>query len=210
MNSAGVATFGLIASCLIVACGVAPNPESSAVPRQSISFEVLTVAASQPPPGIASFVPRELTTWRPNDFSRMLPGPIAYLSTDPLLPSCAVAPAASPNPPDSAGEACLWPLEALSEDGLFIELFSTRLLQPLPTAGLEIELNGAVTHLEISEARGCSEVGADQELRVAVPPDPGAFPRDESNLIIIGCARGPHLSELEQQFRDALTRWPFQ
>jgi hypothetical protein len=135
----------------------------------------------------------------------MTSGPLAYLSTDPLLPACAVPPDRPPNPADSGGYACGWPLEALSPDGLFIQLVSTRILQPMATAGVEIVVNGAVAFIETSRPGGCSEVGADETLTVGLPPPGSAFPQDMSNRAVVACLRGPHLLELEQQFRDALT-----
>jgi hypothetical protein len=185
-----VATTTMLMS---LACGSPPTPTHSAVPS----------TASSPLP---AFVRRELSAWQPNPFSPLSSGPVAYLSTDPLLSSCVVDPDLAPNPTSSNGYACDWPLEALSPDGLFIKLVSTRILQPLPTVGTEIELNGAVAYLEISKPGRCAEIGADEQLTVGVPPPGSAVPRDMSNMVIFGCIRGPHLAELEQQFRDALTR----
>src|SRR5436190_11446 len=77
--------------------------------------------------------PAAWTRSQPNQHSPITGGPLIYLSTDPLSAACAVTPVATPNPPDSQGRACDWPLKALAPNGVLVSWINNRILAPLPT-----------------------------------------------------------------------------
>jgi len=128
-------------------------------------------------------------------------GPLIYLSTDPLLPTCATTPRAKPNPADAGGRACDWPLGELAPNGVLVTWLTTRILAPLPSAGKAVEVNGATGRLEIEEPGSCSAVGADETLDVLVPI---GQPRPWSNIAMVACLRGPDLAAAETQVRAML------
>lgn len=146
--------------------------------------------------------PQNWVRWLPNEHDPMTSGPMIYLSTDPLLRSCAVLPDYSPNPPDSGGYACSWPLASLSPGGVFVEWMNERLLAPMPTDGEPIEVNGAPTYLQIEQPGACGEIGADETMSLLIRM---GQPTPLSNVALIACLRGPDLATLEQQVRDLLT-----
>ena len=90
--------------------------------------------------GISFSRPASWTRWLPNAHDPINDGPLIYLSTEPLLPTCAVTPGAAPNPPDAQGRACDWP-----------------------------DVNGYTARLQIAKPGSCSAVGADETLDVLVP-----------------------------------------
>ena len=133
----------------------------------------------------------------------MTDGPLLYLATSDLLPSCAVPPQASPNPPDSGGEACRWPVTGLEQDGILITIYTTRILVPLPTAGgAQIALNGAPARLMTDTPGSCSGIGADETLDVLVP---NVQPTPWSNIGVIACLRGPDVAVAETQVEALLS-----
>jgi hypothetical protein len=124
-------------------------------------------------------------------------GPLIYLSTDPLRPTCAVAPLASPNPPDP----CDWPLDALGPNGVLVTWMNERILRSIPTDGEPIVVNDAPTRLFIDRPGGCRPVQADETLDVLIPI---GQPTALSNLGVFACVRGPDLTLVEAQFRELL------
>ena len=123
------------------------------------------------------------------------------MSTDPLLPTCATTPRASPNPADSQGRACDRPLEELAPNGVLVTWLTTRILVPLPSAGDAVEVNGATGRLEIETPGSCAAVGADETLNVFVPL---GQPKPWSNIAMVACLRGPDLAGAEAQVRAML------
>lgn len=128
-------------------------------------------------------------------------GPLVYLSTDPLLPTCATTPPASPNPADARGLACQWPLKELAPNGVLVVWLTTRFLAPLPSAGDSVAVNGATGRLQTKKPGSCSAVGADETLEVFVPI---GQPKPWSNIAVDACLRGPDLATSEAQVRAML------
>ena len=131
----------------------------------------------------------------------MTDGPLAYISTDPLNPACAVTPSASPNPPDVSGRACAWPLDALQPGGVLAMWVTSRILEPLPTAGPIVETNGEKARWQVSTPGACSAVRADETISVAVPI---GQPTPLSNIAFVACLRGPDLNSSEAAIRALL------
>jgi hypothetical protein len=195
------------------ACSPAPTtpPVSAAAPATS-SAAASSAAATPTPSAPDSAVsdtaagftferPASWVVWQPNQHSPMTGGPMAYLSTDPLIPACAVAPSASPNPPDATGFACAWPLDELKPGGVLAMWETSRILQRLPTAGPIVETNGAKARWEASTPGECSAVGADETIVSAVPI---AQPTPLSNVAFVACLRGPGLASSEAAVRALL------
>lgn len=210
---ARIQAFALLSlvAALAVACSPAPTslPSASAVPTPTPSpspsptptspsaATVVTDTAN----GISFDRPASWTRWLPNAHDPINDGPLIYLSTDPLLPTCATTPQESPNPADSRGRACEWPLEALAPNGVLVTWLTTRILAPLPSSGDAVEVNGATGRLEMEKPGSCSAVGADETLDVLVPIgqlQPG------SNIAMVACLRGPDLAGTEAQVRAML------
>ena len=115
-----------LAAAWLVACAPAPTTTPTDTLLQTASP---TVTPSDSPSaattvtdaanGISFERPANWTRWQPNQHQPWVGGPLIYLSTDPLLPTCATFPEASPNPPDARGMACAWPLTSLSANGVF-------------------------------------------------------------------------------------------
>src|SRR5450759_2132698 len=113
------------AAVWLTACAPAPTPSatpaaspsapSSASPSSSAAVATAVADAAN---GISFQRPATWTRWQPNQSNPINGGPLIYLSTDSLLPTCATAPQASPNPPDAQGMACAWPLTSLSPNGV--------------------------------------------------------------------------------------------
>jgi hypothetical protein len=170
-----------------------------------------TTAPPTPPPTLAWVVdqssgisferPSNWARWQPNHHNPINDGPLIYLSSEPLLPDCAVAPSATPNPPDAQGRACDWPLASLAPNGVLITWLTTRILQPLPTAGEVVDVNATTAHLQVDKPGGCVAVGADETLELLVPI---GQPTPESNIAMVACLRGPDLATSEAQVRAML------
>ena len=90
-----------------------------------------TPVPPSPSPSAAAYVTDSadfITFEHPADWLRSQPnlhtpdesGPLIYLSIQPLLASCAVAPSAAPHPADSQGLACQWPLTQLAPDSVLV------------------------------------------------------------------------------------------
>lgn len=133
-------------SCIVVAIAVAAcapgqtgspfapsDATGSAASRTPAPTTVATV--SDAANGITFVHPAAWVRWQPNAHDPINDGPLIYLSTDPLLATCATMPLQSPNPPDARGEACDWPLRSLAPEGVFVDWYTTRILGPSPTSG---------------------------------------------------------------------------
>jgi len=151
--------------------------------------------------GISFDRPASWTRWIPNAHSPINDGPLIYLSTDPLLPACATAPPATPNPADAQGRACSWPLRELASNGVLVTWLTTRILVPLPSSGEKVEVNGETGRLEIEKPGSCSAIGGDETLDMHVPIGQST---PWSNIAVVACLRGPDLAEAEAQVRAML------
>ncbi len=171
------------------------TPVASASAGHTVTPTVMDAAA-----GISFQRPADWRRWQPNDHSALTPGPLIYLSTDPLRPTCAVTPDASPNPPDSQGQACDWPLTSLSANGVLVTWWTTRILLPFPSFGDPIVVNGKGTRLQV-ELPGCAAIGADEAISVLVPIGASST---LSNIEVGACLRGPDLATTEAQVRSML------
>jgi hypothetical protein len=194
-------TVTAAALCLFLAGCASPRPTEALSPATtpSPSYAVASPSVVADTLGSITFRrPAAWIRWQPNLSSPWEGGPQIYLSTDPLLPTCAASPAASPNPPSSAGRACEWPIASLSPNGVLVELIDDRILSALPTAGTSIEANGHPARLQIKRPGTCEAIGADETLTVALPI---GQPTPLSNDEVVGCLRGPDLAVTEAQFR---------
>ena len=187
------------------ACGpMMPStpPSTSLAPTGSVSVPL--ISPTVPPTvtdtaiGMSFERPTTWTLWQPNQHDPTTSGPMFYVSTDPLLPTCATAPGASPNPPDANGMACAWPLTSLSPDGVLIAGYTTRILVPLPSGGEVIHMNGDTARLQIARPGGCAAIGGDESMDVVVPIGMRA---PWSNVGMFACLRGPHIAASEMQVR---------
>jgi hypothetical protein len=151
--------------------------------------------------GITFARPASWMRWLPNAHDPITDGPLIYLSTDPLMPTCATTPQATPNPADARGRACDWPLGELAPNGVLVTWLTTRILAPLPSAGDSVEVNGATGRLQVERPGSCSAVVADETLDVLVPI---GQPKPWSNIAVVACLRGPDLATSEQQLRAML------
>jgi len=145
--------------------------------------------------------PASWTRWLPNAHNPINDGPLIYLSTDPLLPTCATTPQATPNPADARGRACDWPLVNLDPNGVLVTWLTTRILVPLPSAGEPVEVNGETGRLQVEKPGSCAAVGADETLDLLVPI---GQPKPWSNIAVVACLRGPDLAGAEAKVRAML------
>jgi hypothetical protein len=176
---------------------LAPSPSSTLVPASPSAAAVVTDAAN----GISFVRPASWTRWLPNTHDPINDGPLIYLSTDPLLPTCATTPPATPNAADARGRACDWPLADLAPNGVLVSWLTTRILVPLPSDGDAVEVNGATGRLQIEKPGSCAAVGADETLDVLVPI---GQPKPWSNIAVVACLRGPDLAGAEAKVRAML------
>jgi len=193
--------------CAFTASGCASNPSPSAATSApdasaSPSASASPTSVRESVNGISFERPADWTRWQPNQFSPMNDGPWIYLSTDPLLRTCATTPEASPNPADAQGRACDWPLDELAPNGVLVTWLSTRILQNLPEDGEAIEVNGAPARLEITTPGECDAINADETMNLLVPI---GQPTPLSNLAVLACMRGPDLATAEAKFRAMLS-----
>src|SRR5450759_5452707 len=194
-----VPLLSLIAAAAI-ACSPAPtvSPSASPVPTPSPTAAAVTTDTAN---GISFARPASWTRWLPNAHDPINDGPLIYLSTDPLLPTCATTPQATPNPADARGRACDWPLGELASNGVLVTWLTTRILVPLPSAGDAVEVNGATGRLQIEKPGPCAAVGADETLDILVPI---GQPKPWSNIAVVACLRGPDLAGAEAKVRAML------
>jgi hypothetical protein len=198
--------FGLLAlvASATVGCSTGPLPSGSS---PTSSPAVRTSAPSVPAvvddgADMISFKrPSSWTRWIPNEHSPMTGGPLVYLSTEPLLSSCAVSPGEDPHPPDAQGLACEWPVADLAPNGTLVTWYTTRILEDLPPAGEKVEVNGYAARLQIARPGPCSAIGADETLDVLVPI---GQPKAWSNFGVRACLRGPDLEDSAADFRALL------
>ena len=199
-----------IAAVLLVACAPARMATPvvgtivqapSAPPGATSASRSVTAVVAESVNGISFDRPGTWARSQPNQHNPTNDGPLVYLSTDPLLPSCATAPDATANPSDAQGRACDWPLESLAPNGVLVSWVTTRILQPLPTAGEEFVVNGARARLQIERPGACGTVGAEETMSVLVPI---GQPTPLSNVAVFACLRGPDLASAEAQFRAML------
>ncbi|MBA2719039.1 MAG: hypothetical protein H0U52_07350 [Chloroflexi bacterium] len=190
----------------VAACGVVPGPTAPPA-RSPISSAPASVTPSTPGTvsdaanGISFEHPAGWTRSQPNQHNPINDGPLIYLSTDPLLSACATAAEVPPNPPDAQGRACDWPLTTLSPNGVFVDWLTTRILQPLPSVGEPIAMNGDTARLQIERPGSCERIGATETISVLVPI---GQPKPWSNVAVIACVRGPDLATAEAQVRAML------
>ena len=196
MRTAIVAALCLfLAGCAPTRPPEAPSPAATSSPSHAAASPSVEADALG---GVTFRRPAAWIRSQPNLSSPWEGGPQMYLSTDPLLPSCATSVSASPNPPSSAGRACEWPIASLWPSGVLVELIDDRILSALPTAGTSIEANGHLARLQIERPGTCKAIGADETLTVALPI---GQPTPLSNETVVGCLRGPDLAVTEAQFR---------
>jgi hypothetical protein len=197
-----------IAAAWLVAC--APVPTTT--PTDTLQQTASPTDAPSDSPSVATTVtdaangisferPAHWMRWEPNQHSAINDGPLIYLSTDPLLPACATAPNATANPPDAQGRACSWPLTSLSANGVFVNWLTTRILDPRPSTGEVIAMDGETTRLQTERPGSCGKIGADETISVWVPR---GQPTPLSNVWVVACLRGPDLATGEAQLRAML------
>ena len=174
-----------------------PSPTIERPSTSPSTAAVVTDAAN----GISFARPASWMRWLPNAHNPINDGPLIYLSTDPLLPTCAVTPLTTPNPADARGRACDWPLVEIALNGVLVTWLTTRILIPLPSAGDQVEVNGATGRLQAEKPGACSAVGADETLDVLVPI---GQPKPWSNIAVLACLRGPDLAAAEAMVRAML------
>jgi hypothetical protein len=104
-------------------------------------------------------------------------------------------------PPDGQGRACAWPITELGSNGVLVIWLTTRVLQPLPSTGETIEVDGATAHLQITRPGGCGVMKADETIDVLVPM---SQPTPISNIAVVACLRGPDLATAEAKVRTML------
>jgi hypothetical protein len=193
-----------VAVAWLVACAPAPTTTPTDIPRltdaPSKSPSVATTVADSAN-GISFERPTSWTRWRPNQHDPINDGPLIYLSTDPLLAACATATDTTANPPDTQGRACAWPISSLSEDGVFVNWVTSRILVPRPNAGEVIAMNGERGRLQTERPGSCAEIGADETISVWVPI---GQPTPLSNVWVVACLRGPDMATAEGQVRAML------
>jgi hypothetical protein len=142
----------------------------------------------------------------PADWQRTLPVPtdpakdqaLLFLANFPLLPECAVASPATPQPSASASQACLAPFGLIPADGAFVEIYDSRVVGPLPNGGEPIEVAGYPSRLEIDQPGRCASQIADKVLIVPIPePTTGR----QYHLSVVACLRGPNTDDNERAVR---------
>lgn len=196
----GTAPEFLLVSLLAIGCATQPRP----IPDSPAAWTPTSGPTSANSPSF-----RVLTRWQPTAVDPMQGGPRFYLSTDPLAAECATQVDAGAGPVPPVGRTfCDWPLEELPANGLLILVVSTRVLRPMPTAGDPMEIKGETVRMTASRPGRCSEIGADGTISFLLPMPPQAHPRDQSNLAVLACLRGPSLAELESQLREVFRTWP--
>jgi hypothetical protein len=188
---------------LVVGCG-SPAPTT---PPFSVASP--NAPATAQPTGIVRDAAGDWTferpaTWisaQPNSFITLATGPLVYLSNFALFPTCATSWQATPNPPDSSGNACRLPFTALPPGGVFIQFYSDRLPRPLPTAGEPIEFDGDETHIDVQRPGQCGPIAVDEVAYVAMPQRDAP---DVTSTSIRACLNGPDLDQADQSFRAFL------
>jgi hypothetical protein len=190
----------------IAACAPAPTPSSTNTSSPSgpvpsgASPTTLGTPVADGTDGITFDRPASWIRWLPNQHQPVTDGPLIYLSTEPLLPACAVAPGSSPNPPDAQGRACTWPLTTLRPGGALVTWWNGRLLSPIPSPDAPITINGRTSGLRVDRPGVCAAIGGDETIDVAIP----IGQTSATNISVVACLRGPDLMTAEAQLRDML------
>lgn len=198
-----IAEFGLRSLLAMVAIACAT---SATVPTPTGYAGTPPAGANQSPSAadVVNDAADGISFVRPASWSRSVPnahdpdndGPLIYLSTEPLLAACAAPVGSSPNPADSRGLACEWPLHELGSDGVLVTWLTTRILVPLPSAGEPIDVNQASARMERTAPGTCGAIGGDETLYVAVPI---GQPKPWTNVAVLACLRGPDLAAAEAE-----------
>jgi len=205
----GIWRAGIAAAILasVVACAPVPTPSATATSSPSgptppgASPTPLATTVADGADGITFDRPATWVRWLPNQHQPITDGPLIYLSTDPLLPACAVPPGSSPNPPDAKGRACDWPVTTLKPGGVLVTWWNNRLLSPIPSPAAAITINGGTSGLEVDQPGACAAIGADETITVAIPI---GQPTVVTNISVFACLRGPDLTAAEAQLRQML------
>lgn len=207
MNTVGrlagsILAWGLIVTGCSPAPTIAPTPISSASAATTVvpspSSTASTVRIDDTASGISFEAPADWARWRPNLHDWINDGPLIYLSTEALVPTCATVPPATPNPGNAQGRACEWPLGELDPGGVLVTWLTTRILQRLPTEGQPIEVNGDEARWQTASPGVCEAVKADETISVLVPMHQ---PTPLSNIAVLACLRGPDLAGSEAKVR---------
>lgn len=196
-----------VAAGTLTACAAIPGPTPTqpapANPTSQPSPSVSTQENVRDGIGWIAFQrPAAWKRWQPNGHDPINDGPLIYLSTESLLPTCAKLPGATPNPPDSRGAACDAPLSSLSANAVLVTWSTTRILQRLPTTGEPIAMNGSSARLRIERPGSCAAIRGDETIAVLVPI---GQPTPLSNIAVVACLRGPDVATSEAQVRAMFT-----
>jgi hypothetical protein len=97
--------------------------------------------------------------------------------------------------------ACHWPLAQIEPNGVLVTWYTSRILDPLPTEGDPLTVNGAPTRWRVERPGGCVEIGADETVAVAIPI---GQPTPLSNISVLTCLRGPDLASAEAKVKAML------
>jgi hypothetical protein len=203
MPRVGIAIVMLLA--MLAACATPPAPSITGVPGTTApTFSAVMPSSSSVADhagGIAFDRPANWVRWLPNMHDPITDGPMLYLSTDPLQPTCAVLPSGPPNPADVQGRACDWPLTTLSPGGVLVTWWNDRILSPIPSPDEPLTINGGSSGIRVERPGTCAAIGSDETVEAAIPlaGSPGW-----TNLVVIACLRGPDVASAETQLREML------
>src|SRR4051794_41452746 len=112
----GLFLAGVVAILSACDAGSRPSPAASPTGLRSVATSAPT-PASDAANGISFQRPADWRVSQPNHHDPLTDGPLLYLSTDALLPECAVGAGASPPPAHRPGPAGGWAPAALSPGG---------------------------------------------------------------------------------------------
>jgi hypothetical protein len=101
-----------------------------------------------------------------------------------LVWGCASGPSAPPNPVGS--------LANVVPNGVLVTWLTTRILEPLPTEGIQVETNGTGARASVEKRGSCAAIRGDETISVLVP-----MGQPLSNVGFVACLRGPHLDAAE-------------
>jgi hypothetical protein len=143
---------------------------------------------------------------RPARWQRSLPLPtdptkdqaLLFLANFPLLPECAAAAPATPQPSASAGQSCLAPFGLLPAGATFVEVYDSLVLGPMPKGGAAIAVAGLPSRLELAEPGRCANQIVDRVLIVPIPEPPSGT---QYHLSVVACLRAPDMAENERAVR---------
>ena len=121
-----------------------------------------------------------------------------FLANFPLLPECAVASPATPQPRASAGQECLAPFGQLPEGAAFVEIYDATLLGPVPNGGEAIDVAGLPSRVEIATPGRCGYQVVDKVLIVPIPEPPSGL---QYHLSVVACLRDQNIDVNERAVR---------